>query len=152
MVEPRHFVSHQHNLSLFQAVLISAVDARQPLSADTGCAVVAVSWSPVDARMSCPAAASHTACIPGSAASPPVLLLNYVIETKLSVGVRLQLLSSNLLGAGEGLITYMRTDGVAIGPPAVQDIRQQIKTSYGQGSLAAEPRVYKYALGCICLP
>ena len=61
-------------------------------------------------------------------------------------------LSSNLLGAGEGLITYMRTDGVAIGPPAVQDIRQQIKTSYGQGSLAAEPRVYKYALTWLYLP
>ena len=54
-----------------------------------------------------------------------------------------------LLGAGEGLITYMRTDGVAIGPPAVQDIRQQIKASYGRGSLAAEPRVYQYVPICL---
>ena len=51
--------------------------------------------------------------------------------------------TERLAGTGEGLITYMRTDGVAIGSPAVQDIRQQIKVTYGQEAVAAEPRNYQ---------
>ena len=51
---------------------------------------------------------------------------------------------TQLLGAGEGVITYMRTDGVAIGAPAVQEIREKISATYGKEGLAAEPRVYRY--------
>ena len=52
-------------------------------------------------------------------------------------------LRKGLARTGEGLITYMRTDGVAISSPAVQDIRQQIKVTYGEEAVAAEPRMYQ---------
>jgi len=47
-------------------------------------------------------------------------------------------------GEGEiGLITYMRTDSVALAQEAVSEIREVIKKLYGDAGLAEEPRVYK---------
>ena len=48
--------------------------------------------------------------------------------------------------AGEGAITYMRTDGLSISQDAVEAIRAAISAEHGQQSLHPEPRVYK------CLP
>lgn len=44
---------------------------------------------------------------------------------------------------GEGLITYMRTDGVTLSPEAVQDIRDAIRSTFGPTSLPPKPRTYK---------
>jgi DNA topoisomerase I len=42
-----------------------------------------------------------------------------------------------------GLITYMRTDGVSLAQEAVETIRTQIQTTYGQAYLPSTPRLYK---------
>jgi len=48
------------------------------------------------------------------------------------------------IGEGSvGLITYMRTDSVALAAEAVQEMRATIEKLYGKDSLAEEPRVYK---------
>jgi DNA topoisomerase-1 len=47
-------------------------------------------------------------------------------------------------GEGEvGLITYMRTDSVALAQEAIAEIREVIKKLYGDAGLAEEPRVFK---------
>lgn len=46
--------------------------------------------------------------------------------------------------AGEGLITYMRTDGVSLSAEAVDSLRETITQLYGPGHLpTGGPRVYK---------
>jgi hypothetical protein len=46
--------------------------------------------------------------------------------------------------AGEGLITYMRTDGVSLSAEAVDALRDTIGKMYGEDHLpAGGPRVYK---------
>jgi DNA topoisomerase-1 len=46
--------------------------------------------------------------------------------------------------AGEGLITYMRTDGVSLSTEAVDSLRSTISSTYGPDHLpAGGPRVYK---------
>jgi DNA topoisomerase-1 len=45
-------------------------------------------------------------------------------------------------GETVGLITYMRTDGVDIDPPAVQDIRRVIGKEYGDNYVPGVPRKY----------
>ncbi|MFZ5893784.1 MAG: type I DNA topoisomerase [Myxococcota bacterium] len=42
-----------------------------------------------------------------------------------------------------GLITYMRTDSVRVSPDAINEVRELIKTSYGEKYLPAKPNVYK---------
>lgn len=42
-----------------------------------------------------------------------------------------------------GLITYMRTDSVAVAPEAVQAVRAVIASDFGPGALHASPRVFR---------
>lgn len=42
-----------------------------------------------------------------------------------------------------GLITYMRTDSVAVAPDAVQSVRGVIASDFGPGALPASPRQYR---------
>jgi DNA topoisomerase I len=44
---------------------------------------------------------------------------------------------------GVGLITYMRTDSVALAAEAVQEMREVAARLYGQAEVADEPRIYK---------
>jgi DNA topoisomerase-1 len=46
-------------------------------------------------------------------------------------------------GESQGLITYMRTDSVALSNDALQDIRGQIKSQFGDDYLPEEPNFYK---------
>lgn len=47
-------------------------------------------------------------------------------------------------GTGEGLITYMRTDGVSLSSEAVDSLRSTISSVYGPDHLpAGGSRVYK---------
>ena len=46
-------------------------------------------------------------------------------------------------GATQGLITYMRTDGVQIAPEAVSAARDVITSTFGRNYLPGEARVYK---------
>ncbi|KAF5830244.1 DNA topoisomerase [Dunaliella salina] len=45
--------------------------------------------------------------------------------------------------AGEGLITYMRTDGVQLSPEAVNAVRSTVVSHFGPNLVSQEPRVYK---------
>ncbi|KAL6762838.1 DNA topoisomerase I [Haematococcus lacustris] len=47
------------------------------------------------------------------------------------------------LGTSEGLITYMRTDGVQLSPDAVQGLREVISASFGPQAVSPQPRVFK---------
>jgi DNA topoisomerase IA len=44
------------------------------------------------------------------------------------------------LFAGEGLITYMRTDGVTLSPEATQGLREVVQQEYGRDYLPPQPR------------
>lgn len=46
-------------------------------------------------------------------------------------------------GETQGLITYMRTDGVTLASDAIKDIRTLINSKYGKDYLPSAPRVYK---------
>ena len=46
-------------------------------------------------------------------------------------------------GWGEGLITYMRTDGLHVSPEAVAEIRATAAAEFGQTHVPASPNVYK---------
>jgi DNA topoisomerase-1 len=46
-------------------------------------------------------------------------------------------------GVSEGLITYMRTDSVALSNDALSDIRSQIKSQFGADYVPEEPNTYK---------
>ncbi|MFT5139654.1 MAG: DNA topoisomerase-1 [Lysobacterales bacterium] len=46
-------------------------------------------------------------------------------------------------GVSEGLITYMRTDSVALSNDALSDIRSQIKAQFGDDYLPEKPNFYK---------
>ncbi|GFR40165.1 hypothetical protein Agub_g723, partial [Astrephomene gubernaculifera] len=46
-------------------------------------------------------------------------------------------------GTGEGLITYMRTDGVAMSPEAVAELRRANTHLYGAAAVPPQPRQYK---------
>ncbi len=45
-------------------------------------------------------------------------------------------------GETVGLITYMRTDGIQLGPEAIGQTRRLIETKYGQNYVPTSPRVY----------
>ncbi len=49
----------------------------------------------------------------------------------------------NIAGTTQGLITYMRTDGVQIAPEAITAVRDYIGGSIGSAYLPASPRQYK---------
>ena len=49
----------------------------------------------------------------------------------------------DLGGEQVGLITYMRTDSVALAQEAVQEIRAYIEERYGKDQVPAQPRIYK---------
>ncbi|EIE25778.1 DNA topoisomerase I [Coccomyxa subellipsoidea C-169] len=44
---------------------------------------------------------------------------------------------------GEGMITYMRTDGLQMSAEAVQEIRSAVQDMHGKEYLPAQPRIYK---------
>jgi len=44
---------------------------------------------------------------------------------------------------GEGLITYMRTDGLQLAASAVEDIRSTVERLHGSDYLPDAPRTYK---------
>jgi DNA topoisomerase-1 len=46
-------------------------------------------------------------------------------------------------GETVGLITYMRTDGVTLGMDAINDIRREIGSNFGQDYVPSSPRMYK---------
>lgn len=46
-------------------------------------------------------------------------------------------------GTGEGLITYMRTDGVQMSPEAVEEVRDEVKSLLGKEYVSSSIRVYK---------
>ena len=45
--------------------------------------------------------------------------------------------------AGEGLITYMRTDSLQMATSAISDIRQVVNRLHGSSYLPDSPRTYK---------
>ncbi len=49
----------------------------------------------------------------------------------------------DLGGESEGLITYMRTDGVQIAPEAITACRRVVEKLYGKGYVPASPRQYE---------
>lgn len=49
----------------------------------------------------------------------------------------------SVLCAGEGLITYMRTDGLQMATSAISDIRQVVDRLHGSSYLPDSPRTYK---------
>ncbi len=49
----------------------------------------------------------------------------------------------DIAGNTQGLITYMRTDGIDITPEAISEIRNFIKSEYGEKYLPAKPTIYK---------
>ena len=49
----------------------------------------------------------------------------------------------DLGGESEGLITYMRTDGVQIAPEAISACRRVVEKLYGKGYVPASPRQYE---------
>jgi len=57
-------------------------------------------------------------------------------------------LTSECASAGEGMITYMRTDGLQISLEAVQEIRSTVTARFGDQYIPATPRAYKYAASC----
>ena len=63
-------------------------------------------------------------------------------------GNKLRITASEVMRIAQGLyeagyITYMRTDAVTLGAEALADVRAQIRSSYGDDFLPAEPRTYK---------
>ncbi len=56
-----------------------------------------------------------------------------------------QLFEGMAIGGEEnvGLITYMRTDSVSLGAEALVELREVIKTRYGDKALPEQPRVFK---------
>ena len=63
-------------------------------------------------------------------------------------GNKLRITASEVMRIAQGLyeagyITYMRTDAVTLGAEALADVRGQIRTTYGEDFLPAEPRTYK---------
>ena len=53
--------------------------------------------------------------------------------------------------AGEGLITYMRTDGLQMSAEAVQEIRTTVQDMLGPEYLPAQPRTYKWVTTLVLL-
>ncbi len=49
------------------------------------------------------------------------------------------------MGAGEGLITYMRTDGVQVSEEALAEMRDAVAAAFGPDYVPASPRMYKCA-------
>ena len=47
--------------------------------------------------------------------------------------------------AGEGLITYMRTDGLQISDEALAQVRDAVAASFGPDYVPKAPRIYKCA-------
>lgn len=47
------------------------------------------------------------------------------------------------LHTGEGVITYMRTDGVSLSQEIVDGARAFVAEQYGDEYLPAQPRIYK---------
>ena len=45
--------------------------------------------------------------------------------------------------AGDGLITYMRTDGVQLSPDALAALRATVAEVYGPDALPKQPHTYK---------
>lgn len=45
--------------------------------------------------------------------------------------------------AGEGVITYMRTDGVQLAQEIIDGARAYVSQQYGDEYLPPQPRVYK---------
>ena len=63
-------------------------------------------------------------------------------------GNKLRITASEVMRIAQGLyeggyITYMRTDAVTLGAEALADVRDQIRSSYGNDFLPTEPRTYK---------
>ena len=63
-------------------------------------------------------------------------------------GNKLRITASEVMRIAQGLyeagyITYMRTDAVTLGAEALADVRAQIRSSFGDDFLPAEPRTYK---------
>lgn len=44
---------------------------------------------------------------------------------------------------GEGMITYMRTDGLQMSAEAVEEIRSAVQDMHGKDYLPPQPRTYK---------
>ena len=53
--------------------------------------------------------------------------------------------------AGEGLITYMRTDGLQISEEALAQVRDTVAANFGPDYVPKAARIYKCAASCICL-
>jgi DNA topoisomerase-1 len=64
--------------------------------------------------------------------------------TKKAMSIAQQLYEGiDLGGEAVGLITYMRTDSVNLANEALQEIRDYIKSKFGDENLPDEPRIYK---------
>lgn len=46
----------------------------------------------------------------------------------------------SLVAAGEGLITYMRTDGVSLSSQAILQLREVLAEKFGAGAVPDQPR------------
>ena len=56
------------------------------------------------------------------------------------------------VAAGEGMITYMRTDGLQMSAEAVEEMRATVQALLGPRYLPKAPRAYKCAHACSNLP
>jgi DNA topoisomerase IA len=52
--------------------------------------------------------------------------------------------------AGEGVITYMRTDGVQLAQEIVDGARAFVRQQFGEEYLPLQPRIYKCETECLC--
>ena len=56
-----------------------------------------------------------------------------------------------VVDAGEGVITYMRTDGVQLAQEIIDGARAFVSQQYGPEYLPPQPRVYKCVIYVGCL-
>jgi len=71
------------------------------------------------------------------------LRLSHLGDSSVSLTSAIQLLIG---AADEGMITYMRTDGLQMSAEALEDIRSTVQSLHGKDYLPAQPRVYRCAV------
>jgi DNA topoisomerase-1 len=67
--------------------------------------------------------------------------MHYYLSRKLGFGASKTMQLAQKLYEG-GAITYMRTDGVTLGAPAIQALRDTVHSSFGPDHLPEQPRTY----------
>ena len=74
-------------------------------------------------------------------AEPPYSRAN--LHQQAASGLSFLGLISGAACAGDGLITYMRTDGVQLSPDALAAVRAAVAEVYGPDAVPKQPHAYK---------